>query len=72
MGHLERHHGEEQRAAQEGGFHTQVATNKFSGAISRHEKSIQISTKAIIATGKLAPKRSIKMPKISAKRLILA
>ena len=54
MGHLERDDGEEQRAAQEGGFHTQVATNKFSGAIySRHEKSIQISTKAIIATGKL-------------------
>ena len=53
MGHLERDDGEEQRAAQEGGFHTQVATNKFSGAISRNEKSIQISTKAIIATGKL-------------------
>ena len=50
MGHLERDHGEEQRAAQEGGFHTQVATNKFSGAISRHEKNIQISTKAPIAT----------------------
>ena len=57
MGHLERDDGEEQRAAQEGGFHTQVATNKFSGAISRHDISIQISTTAIIATGKLATKK---------------
>ena len=54
------------------GIHNFLESHKFSGAISRHEKSIQISTKAIIATGKLAPKRSIKMPKISAKRLILA
>ena len=51
MGHLERDDGEEQRAAQEGSFHTQVATNKLSDVISRHEKNIQISTKAIIATG---------------------
>ena len=51
MGHLERNHREEQRAAQEGRFYTQVATNKLSDAISREEKNIQISTKAIIATG---------------------
>ena len=51
MGHLERSHGEEQRAAQEGSFHTQVATDKLSDAISRHEKNKHISTKAIIATG---------------------